>query len=293
MKAETMQQLEDWLEEQKDLGGLFLPLDVSREDLLNHAQIRQRLSAASPAVKVVKTADSRPSTEAPAAAAKAPKTPQPTASAKPAKTQAPSVAMAASAGNWATLEEMNAAICDCEKCPLSKSRNKFVFGTGNPQADLVIVGEAPGADEDRLGEPFVGRGGELLTKMIAAIGFSRDDVYICNILKCRPPNNRDPNTQEVQACSPYLRSQLELLRPKLILAVGRIAGKTLLGKELSLKDMRGPVHEVFGAPLRVSYHPAALLRNPHWKRPAWEDLQALLAHYRQLGGKPGSLEAKV
>jgi uracil-DNA glycosylase family 4 len=292
MKAETMQQLEDWLEEQKDLGGLFLPLDVSREDLLNHAQIRQRLSTAPAAVKLAQAAEAKLGASAAQPKDEAPAAPKPVIKAKPTAV-APSAAMASPAGKWATLEEMNAAICECEKCPLSKSRNKFVFGTGNPQADLVIVGEAPGADEDRLGEPFVGRGGELLTKMIAAIGFSRDDVYICNILKCRPPNNRDPNTQEVQACSPYLRSQLELLRPKLILAVGRIAGKTLLGKELSLKEMRGQVHEVFGAPLRVSYHPAALLRNPHWKRPAWEDLQALFAHYRQLGGKPGSLEAKV
>lgn len=201
--------------------------------------------------------------------------------------------MPATTPTWTSLDDMRAAICTCTNCALGHSRNEFVFGTGNPDADLVIVGEAPGAEEDRQGVPFVGRAGELLTRMVAALGFAREDIYICNILKCRPPNNRDPNAEEVAQCSPYLQAQLSLIRPKVILAVGRVAGKTLLGRESSLKDMRGQVHEVFGIPLRVSYHPAALLRNPHWKHPAWEDLKALLAHYRQLGGKPGSLPVKA
>jgi DNA polymerase len=157
-----------------------------------------------------------------------------------------------------------------------------VFGVGNPNADLVLVGEAPGADEDQQGEPFVGRAGQLLNKILEAINFKRDEVFICNILKCRPPNNRDPLPEEVASCEPYLWKQLELIRPKLILCLGRIAAQVLLKTNGSLSSMRGKVHDYRGIRLMVTYHPAALLRNPNWKRPAWEDVQQVRKLYDEL-----------
>lgn len=165
-------------------------------------------------------------------------------------------------------------ICECQKCPLGTTRNKFVFGAGDPQANLMLVGEAPGAEEDRLGEPFVGRAGKLLDKILTAINRSRSkDVYICNVMKCRPPNNRDPLASEVEQCEPHLLKQIDIMRPKLIVALGRVAGKTLLKVEQPLKDMRGKLHDYFGTPLIVVYHPAALLRNPGLKPAAWEDFK--------------------
>ena len=172
-----------------------------------------------------------------------------------------------------SLEELNSAINTCMKCGLGKTRIKFVFGVGNPKADVVVVGEAPGADEDEKGEPFVGRAGQLLNKILEAVQFKREEVFICNILKCRPPNNRDPQTEEVDCCEPYLWKQLEIVKPKMILCVGRIAGQSLLKTNSSLTLLRGKVHDYRGIPLMVTYHPAALLRNPNWKRPCWEDMQ--------------------
>ena len=165
-------------------------------------------------------------------------------------------------------------ISECQKCALGATRNKFVFGIGDPQANLMLVGEAPGAEEDRLGEPFVGRAGKLLDKILAAIKRSRSkDVYICNVLKCRPPNNRDPFASEVEQCEPYLLKQIAIMRPKLIVALGRVAGTTLLKIEQPLKDMRGKLHDYFGTPLIVTYHPAALLRNSNFKTATWEDFK--------------------
>lgn len=157
-----------------------------------------------------------------------------------------------------------------------------MFGVGNPHADLVLVGEAPGAEEDAQGEPFVGRAGQLLNKILEAIRFKREDVYICNILKCRPPNNRDPLPEEVALCEPYLWKQLELIQPKVILCLGRIAAQVLLKTSESLTALRGRVHDYRGIRLMVTYHPAALLRNPNWKRPAWEDVQKLRRLYDEL-----------
>jgi len=172
------------------------------------------------------------------------------------------------------LEQFYNEICDCQKCSLGETRNKFVFGGGDPQANLMLVGEAPGAEEDRLGEPFVGRAGKLLDKILAAIQRSRKkDVYICNVLKCRPPNNRDPLAKEVEECEPYLLKQIEIMQPKLLVALGRVAGKTLLRVESPLKDMRGKLHDYFGTPLIVTYHPAALLRNSNLKHAAWDDFR--------------------
>ncbi len=170
----------------------------------------------------------------------------------------------------------------CTKCALSQRRTRTVFGVGNPDADLVFVGEAPGADEDRQGEPFVGRAGQLLTKILGAIGFEREDVYICNVLKCRPDNNRDPAPDEVLHCEPYLQRQLEILEPKVVCALGRVAATTLLKTRDSLTKMRTQVHDYHGIPMVVTYHPAALLRNPGWKRPTWEDVRQLRELYDRL-----------
>jgi DNA polymerase len=178
-----------------------------------------------------------------------------------------------------TLAELDSMICDCVKCPLGHTRTKFVFGVGNPNADIVMIGEAPGADEDAQGEPFVGRAGQLLNKILEAIRFKREDVYICNILKCRPPNNRDPEPVEIDTCEPYLWKQLELIKPKIIVCLGRIAAMTLLRTTESLNTMRGKTYTYRGIKVLVTYHPAALLRNPSWKKPTWEDVQFLRKIY--------------
>ena len=172
------------------------------------------------------------------------------------------------------LDDFYNQINKCHKCSLGGSRTNFVFGVGDKNASLMLVGEAPGENEDLKGEPFVGRAGKLLDKILFAIDRTRnDDVYICNVIKCRPPNNRDPLTSEVKECEPYLIHQINLIRPKLIVALGRIAGKTLLNVDNSLKSMRGEIHNYHGTPLIVTYHPAALLRNPNWKPFAWEDFK--------------------
>lgn len=176
----------------------------------------------------------------------------------------------ARAGVMATMAE---AVAVCRKCRLCEGRQKTVFGSGDPNADLMFIGEGPGAEEDRQGLPFVGRAGELLTKIVEAIGMTRTQVYIANIVKCRPPGNRDPQPDEVAACRPYLERQIELVRPRLLVALGRIAAQTLLGNDLPIGRMRGQWFEVQGVPLMVTYHPAALLRNPALKRPTWEDMQ--------------------
>jgi DNA polymerase len=181
--------------------------------------------------------------------------------------------------NSTTLADLNKNICTCQKCPLGSTRTNFVFGVGNPQAGLVLVGEAPGADEDLKGEPFVGRAGQLLNKILEAINFKREEVYICNILKCRPPNNREPLPDEVTQCEPHLWKQLELINPKIILCLGRVAAQVLLKTNDSLTKMRGTMHDYHGIKLMVTYHPAALLRNPNWKRPTWEDVQKLRKEY--------------
>ena len=165
-------------------------------------------------------------------------------------------------------------VIKCKKCSLSDTRTNAVFGVGDFSASLMLVGEAPGEQEDLSGEPFVGRAGQILDKMLAAIDRSREnDVFICNVLKCRPPENRDPKSDEINQCEPYLVNQIDLIKPKLIVALGRIAGKTLLGVDKSLKDMRKKIHNYHDSDLIVTYHPAALLRNPNWKPYAWEDFK--------------------
>ena len=190
-------------------------------------------------------------------------------------------ARARKAAALAELDEKQVSVC--QKCALHQSRTNTVFGVGNPDAGVVFVGEAPGRDEDLRGEPFVGRAGQLLNKILAAIGFRREDIYIANVLKCRPPENRDPVADEVVQCEPYLIRQLEIIEPRVICALGRIAAQTLLKTSSSLTRMRTEVHDYHGIPMVATYHPAALLRNPNWKRPAWEDVQKLRALYDQLG----------
>jgi uracil-DNA glycosylase family 4 len=181
-----------------------------------------------------------------------------------------------------TLDELEGEINNCTNCVLYKGRNKFVFGCGNPKADVMVVGEGPGAEEDRQGLPFVGRAGKLLTDILKAIDFSRDDVYIANIVKCRPPDNRTPLPEEMETCLPYLKKQIELIQPKLILCLGLTAAKGLLKKKESLTSMRGKVFEFENAKVMITYHPAALLRNPNWKRPCWEDLKKFRKLYDEI-----------
>lgn len=168
----------------------------------------------------------------------------------------------------------------CVRCGLAEGRTQVVFGTGDPQADLMFIGEGPGYHEDLQGQPFVGNAGGLLNKIIEAIGLTREQVYIANIVKCRPPNNRDPQPDEVAACRGYLERQIELVAPRVIVALGRVAAQTLLGNDLPLGRMRGQWFEFQGTRLRVTYHPAALLRNQALKRPTWEDMQ-LVRDYLQ------------
>ncbi len=170
-------------------------------------------------------------------------------------------------------EELRQAVQDCQGCTLASSRGKAVFGVGDQHADWLIIGEAPGADEDRQGEPFVGQAGKLLDAMLAAVGLHRGEgVYIANILKSRPPGNRDPRPDEVAACLPYLERQIDLIKPKLILVLGRIAAQNLLRTDTAISRLRGQVHEYRGIPLIVTYHPAYLLRSLADKAKAWEDL---------------------
>ena len=172
-----------------------------------------------------------------------------------------------------SLGDIREQIRKCTRCPLYSTATNPVPGEGSSTAKLVCVGEAPGANEDQTGRPFVGQAGQLLTKILAAINLSREDVFICNVLKHRPPGNRNPLPGEVEACRPHLIRQLEVLKPKVIVALGTFAAQTLLETKAPIGRLRGQVHEYLGIPVVVTYHPAALLRNPAWKRPTWEDVQ--------------------
>jgi uracil-DNA glycosylase family 4 len=183
-----------------------------------------------------------------------------------------------------TLTEFYQEIKDCKKCHLHQSRTNLVFGVGSQNAEVMFVGEAPGREEDLQGEPFVGKAGQLLDKILAAINFTRDEVYIANILKCRPPENRDPLPDEVQMCEPHLLEQIRIIQPKIICALGRIAAQALLKTKLPLGQLRGKLHDYHGTKFLVTYHPAALLRYPQYKRPTWEDVKLLKREYDKLAG---------
>lgn len=180
------------------------------------------------------------------------------------------------------LSELSSFAAACTRCRLAEGRQNVVFGSGHPDAELMFIGEGPGANEDRQGLPFVGRAGELLTKIIQAIDLTRDQVYIANVVKCRPPNNRDPQADEVDACRGYLERQIDLIRPKVLVVLGKVAAQTLLGTNSSLKAMRDQWWSVRGVETRVTYHPAALLRAAHLKRPTWTDMQRVRDRLREL-----------
>jgi DNA polymerase len=174
------------------------------------------------------------------------------------------------------LTQLREEIGDCKRCKLHEGRTHLVFGVGNPHAELLFVGEGPGADEDLKGEPFVGRAGQLLDRMIVAMGFARQEVYICNIVKCRPPGNRNPEPDEIATCSPFLQKQIAAVDPKVIVALGKVSAQTLLGDASPISRLRGHWREAFGKPLMPTFHPAYLLRSPGEKAKAWEDLKAVV-----------------
>ena len=184
------------------------------------------------------------------------------------------------------LQVLRDEIGDCQRCKLAPSRRNLVYGVGNPDADLVFVGEAPGADEDAQGEPFVGKAGQLLTKMIEAMGYSRADVYICNVLKCRPPGNRNPEPDEVASCEPFLKRQLAAIRPRMIVALGKFAAQCLLRDDTPITRLRGGFRSYEGIPLMPTLHPAYLLRDPSKKKLAWDDLKAVNAALARVGIHP-------
>ena len=279
---DAREQLRRYLEQRREAGESELLLDkLEVDDVLRLVGARPvsanwrdvlRQSGAAPDA----LADVTP-------AVAAPPVPTPPAPAASAATAPPSPAGLSVGGadgelfgamaHLASLDEIAVTVASCKRCPLYATALNPVPGTGNPSADLMIVGEAPGATEDEQGIPFVGAAGQLLTKILAAVDLKREDVFICNVLKHRPPGNRNPMPDEVTACSPYLFRQFELIRPKAILALGTFAAQTLLQTKLSIGKLRSQTHRFHGVPLIVTYHPAALLRNPSWKRPTWEDVQ--------------------
>ncbi|MGE4345090.1 MAG: uracil-DNA glycosylase family protein [Geoalkalibacter sp.] len=183
-----------------------------------------------------------------------------------------------------TLEEIAAELHNCQRCSLSKRRRNVVFGVGDPKAQLVFVGEGPGREEDEKGEPFVGEAGRLLDRILFAMGLRRDQVYICNVVKCRPPGNRDPLPEEIEHCEPYLRRQLAAINPRVIVALGRFAVQTLLRDSAPISRLRGHWREYEGIALMPTFHPAFLLRNPAMKREVWEDMKQVLHRLRELRG---------
>jgi DNA polymerase len=208
----------------------------------------------------------------------------------PAKPPRPSLPLAPAAGRQgegaAALQAVRDELGDCQRCKLAGGRKQIVFGVGNPAAPLVFVGEAPGADEDEQGEPFVGAAGQLLNRMIAAMGFSRSDVYICNVIKCRPPYNRNPEPDEVAACEPFLKKQLAALRPRMLVALGKFAAQALCREATPITRLRGNLRSYEGIPVMPTYHPAYLLRTPEAKRQAWQDLQVVLSELAKMGVVP-------
>ena len=196
------------------------------------------------------------------------------------------VAGVAGAGGARGLASVREELGDCQRCKLAKGRNKLVFGVGNREAHLVFVGEGPGADEDRQGEPFVGAAGQLLNKMIEAMGYRREDVYICNVVKCRPPGNRNPEPDEIAACEPFLKKQLSAIAPRMIVALGKFAVQCLLRDDAPISRLRGNFRSYEGIQLMPTFHPAYLLRDPTKKKEAWEDLKTVMAALGRMGLAP-------
>lgn len=183
------------------------------------------------------------------------------------------------------LDEVRADLGDCQRCPLCRGRRQIVFGVGSPAAPIVFVGEAPGREEDESGEPFVGEAGRLLDRILFAMGLERNQVYICNVIKCRPQGNRDPAPEEIASCEPYLKRQLAAIRPRIIVTLGRFAAQTLLQDETVISRLRGKWREYEGIPLMPTFHPAYLLRNPAEKRDVWEDMKQVQHRLSELNGR--------
>jgi len=198
----------------------------------------------------------------------------------------PAAAPAGTVVGAAGLAVVREQLGDCQRCKLAGGRQKIVFGVGNPQAQLVFVGEAPGADEDQQGEPFVGKAGQLLNKMIEAMGYARADVYICNVIKCRPPGNRNPEPDEVSKCEPFLKQQLAAIRPRMIVTLGKFAAQCLLRDETPISRLRGNFRTYEGIPLMPTFHPAYLLRDPSKKKETWTDLKEVNAALKRMGIDP-------
>ncbi|MBM7115827.1 uracil-DNA glycosylase family protein [Archangium primigenium] len=283
---ETSQALSEVLEDlrrhllwQEEDGGRFLQMDARLAAEARAARLRAP-AAAAPAPVAARPAPVAAPT--PVAARPAP----PRALAPPVVAPAPVPVIltpdALSGGDRPTLDEVRRELGDCRRCKLCTGRKNIVFGTGNPRAELVFVGEGPGESEDLQGVPFVGAAGQLLTKMIEAMGYRRDDIYICNVVKCRPPGNRNPEPDEVAACEPFLRAQLKAIQPKAIVALGKFAAQTLLRDTTPITRLRGTWREYEGIQLMPTFHPAYLLRQPAEKRKAWEDLQQVMKFF----GKP-------
>jgi len=311
--GEAVEDLRRHLLWQEETGGRALLVDAAKQAAERSASLRAMMPprGAKPPSAPERTAPPEPavSPEAPAPRPVA-ASPRPLASEAPARTPAaaPAVPPAAASkgmlidvpqqappysgalpgvvdGERPVLDEIRRELGDCKRCKLCTGRKNIVFGVGNPRAELVFVGEGPGEQEDLQGVPFVGPAGELLTKMIQAMGFSRDQVYICNVVKCRPPGNRNPEPDEIAACEPFLRSQLLALQPKVIVALGKFAAQTLLRDSTPITRLRGQWREYQGVKLMPTFHPAYLLRSPNEKKKAWEDLQQVMKIF---GKQPGS-----
>ncbi|HYO57145.1 uracil-DNA glycosylase [Archangium sp.] len=309
---ETSQELSEVLEDlrrhllwQEEDGGRILQVDARlaaelRGSGLPRPQAMLRAQAAKAVPAPAPATQPPPPTPAPAARPMAPRAmvPEP----PPARRESPAERLldvppqarpyagplpGVVEGERPTLDEIRRELGDCRRCKLCSGRKNIVFGSGNPRAELVFVGEGPGADEDVQGVPFVGAAGQLLTKMIEAMGYRRDDVYICNVVKCRPPNNRNPEPDEVTACEPFLRAQLKAVQPKVIVALGKFAAQTLLRDSTAITRMRGNWREYEGIKLMPTFHPAYLLRQPAEKKKAWEDLQQVMKFFGKQPGQRG------
>lgn len=297
---ETSQELSEVLEDlrrhllwQEEDGGRVLQVDERLAAELRGSALRAQMAraraapapAAPPAAAPPAAPAARPM--APSAPAPAPERPLAARAPQPAPARSDAPLPGVVEGERPTLDEIRRQLGDCRRCKLCEGRKNIVFGSGNPRAELVFVGEGPGADEDVQGVPFVGAAGQLLTKMIEAMGFRRDDVYICNVVKCRPPNNRNPEPDEVAACEPFLRAQLKAVRPKAIVALGKFAAQTLLRDSTPITRMRGHWREYEGIPLMPTFHPAYLLRQQAEKKKAWEDLQQVMKFFGKQPGQRG------
>ena len=275
------EQLRRYLEQRRELGERELVLDsLTAEEALrliagSHAPRKPTPVSPPPSEAQPDSKPPAPGDDWRAALRAAGVTPPGAKESAPPPTPAPEKTAGDDVGTsqLQSLGDIAQEIAVCTRCPLSSTARNPVPGEGNPNAKLVLVGEAPGATEDETGRPFVGAAGQLLTKILAAIDLTREQVFICNVLKHRPPSNRNPEPDEVVACSPYLVRQIALIKPNVIIALGKFAAQTLLSSKLSIDRLRGQIHRYHGVPLIVTYHPAALLRNPSWKRPTWEDVQ--------------------